>query len=149
MVRTLTVTFSEVVTLGDDAFLVTRDDGGTFTPVVATAEIAGQTVATLSFAGDGIVGGSLPDGSYRLSIDAAQVTDPGGAALDGDAVRDFYRLFGDADGDRDVDGRDYVQLFQAFRTSSYVEVLDHDGDGDLDLDDVAEFRRRYGRRMAP
>jgi hypothetical protein len=145
-VKTLTVTFNEVVTIADGAFVVKDGDGSVIPATLATEIVSGRTGATLTFSGV-----SLNDGDYQLIILAEKITDSGGSYLNGDAhddaIFDFYRFFGDLDGDRDVDGLDYFKLRDAVRLSEYLAYLDADGDGDIDAYDVAQFRLRYGRRL--
>ncbi|QEH35011.1 Calx-beta domain protein [Aquisphaera giovannonii] len=156
MVRSLTVTFSEEVTVGPGAFEL-RTPGGVAVPVTVDTRVeAGRTVAVLTFAGGGIVGGSLADGDYRLTIVAARIADSSGQHLDGNrdgtandaAIFDFYRFFGDMDGDRDVDSADYGALYKARNLQGYLSALDYDSDGDVDAADVAQFLARY-RRVLP
>ena len=63
----------------------------------------------------------------------------------------FHRYFGDLDGDRDVDGVDFL----AFRNTSglsvgdvgFNPVFDSDGDGDVDAVDFIQFRQRFGTSL--
>ena len=111
MVNSLTVTFDGPVTLDPGAFELSRQDGSPVELTVAASVVNGQTVAVLTFAGPDIVGGSLADGSYTLVIRGDRVHDRCGRELDGDGdgaaggdrTDAFFRLFGDSDGDRDVD----------------------------------------------
>jgi hypothetical protein len=74
---------------------------------------AGQTIGTLPtlsysnpsgdgktwvirFSGSGVVAGSIADGVYDITLDAAAVTSSGVAALAGNRTDTFYRLKGDA-----------------------------------------------------
>src|SRR6266581_193612 len=114
----------------------------------------GKTVAVLTFAGSEFVGGSLADGSYTLTIRADRVHDRWGRELDGDGngsaggdrVDGFSRLFGDTDGDRDVDHADLDLMLSSFRKSrgdvGFLWFLDYDGDGDVDGLDMAQFNQR-------
>ena len=135
MVTHLTLTFSGVVTIDGDAFRLVRDDG-TVVGVVASSQVVGdQTVVTLTFKGAGITAGSLADGRYTLTAFADRIHDATGQALDGDGdgapggdyVDHLFRLFGDADGDGDVDNKDYF----AFR------------------DDRRQAQRRHGLPLVP
>ena len=132
---------------------------------IATSEfIEGKTQLRLEFANGPSVeahgsGFSLADGNYQLTLNPSRVS-IGGLALDGDgdgnpggdfvfgdqAVDRFFRLFGDRDGDRDVDGRDYGFLSTAiFSTSAddrYDPFYDFDGDGDIDGQDYGQFGQR-------
>ena len=70
-------------------------------------------------------------------------------AAGGNRVDSVYRLFGDSDGDRDVDGADRDLFRSAFRQSSgdagYLWYFDFDGDGDVDGRDNGQFNRRFGQ----
>src|SRR5262249_5592922 len=113
MVTRLTVTFSAVVTLDPGAFALVGPDGGVIQLTVSQAVVDGYSVDTLTFSGAGILGGSLADGYYRLTVHGGLVHDRFGQALDGagtgvagsDRIDTFFRLFGDADGDGVVDER--------------------------------------------
>ena len=119
--------------------------------------VGGRTVAVLTFTGPGIIGGSLADGSYTLTIRGDHVRDEVGRELDGDGdgngggdrVDGFSRLFGDADGDGDVDGQDRDRFRSAFGTTAadagYLWYFDFDGDGDVDGRDNGQFNRRFGQ----
>ncbi|HEY1379509.1 MAG TPA: right-handed parallel beta-helix repeat-containing protein, partial [Gemmataceae bacterium] len=171
VVRSITVTFSGPVAFAGGnaaaAFTLTRTgpSGPTgtvgLTPTVTT-DAQGRTVVTLTFSGPFTeantaagVNPSLIDGVYTLTISAAAVTDAAlGWALDGDGngtpggdrVFATHRLFGDADGDGDVDLLDLNSLVPAlFGTvgqPAYNPAFDFDGDGDVDLLDLNQFVSR-------
>ena len=94
--------------------------------------------------------GSLIDGNYTLSLFASEIVGVGGN-LDGDGNHVggddkftlFHRLFGDADGDRDVDISDFVAFRTAFG-AGISAIFDYDGDGDVDIADFVAFRQRFG-----
>jgi hypothetical protein len=147
-VDSLTVTFSEIVTLGSGAFVLTRTGPGTPTgPVTVAVDTSGstptQTVAQLTFSGSLTEFSSLVDGLYTLTVVAAQVTDAAAQTLfGGDYAFDLHRLFGDIDGDRDVDATDFGAFRAAFGTTS--DAFDFDDDGDVDAADFGAFRQRFG-----
>ena len=156
MVSRLTVTFSEVVT-GVDAssFVLTNTTTDTvIVPMVATEIINGKTVATLTFSGAGIIGGSLADGNYTLKTLASSVSDAVGNALDGngdgthgdDATDSFFRLFGDSNGDRRVNIVDLFAFIGDFGKNER-EFFDFDGDGNVNIIDFFRFRSRFGRSI--
>src|SRR5262249_60043906 len=58
----------------------------------------GDTVAVLTFTGDNLVDGALPDGSYTLVIHGGQITDGQGQALGGSFAGDNAADFTAADG---------------------------------------------------
>jgi acetyl esterase/lipase len=157
MVNGLTVTFDRTVSVEPGAFELRRDGGGLVDVLVSTSVIDGKTVAVLTFAGPGFVGGSLADGTYTLTVRADRVHDRWGRELDGDGdasaggdrVDSLHRLFGDSDGDGDVDGQDRDLFRSAFETSAgnanYLWYFDFDGDGEVDGRDNGEFNRRFGQ----
>ena len=157
MVTSLTVTFDHVVTLDPGAFGLQREDGSPVSLNVATSVVGGHTVAVLTFAGPDIIGDSLADGGYTLTIRGDLVHDGVGRELDGDRdgtaggdhVTAFFRLFGDSDGDRDVDWQDRDLFRSAFGTTvgsaGYLWYFDFDGDGDVDGHDNGQFNRRFGQ----
>jgi hypothetical protein len=157
MVTSLTVTFNQVVTLAAGAFVLTPDAGG---PAVAlnpaVSVVNGQTVVSLTFTGAEIIGGSLADGRYTLTVVSANVRDALDAALDGDGngqaggdnVTRLFRLYGDGNGDGAVNGLDLTAFRSAFGTVSndagYVAFLDFNGDGTINGTDLTQFRNRFG-----
>src|SRR5262249_48097768 len=87
MVTSLTVNFSGRVTLPAapaGAFQLVGPGGAVALTVDLSGSTATQTVARLTFSGPGIVGGSLADGSYTLTVLGSQVLDASGRLLDGD-----------------------------------------------------------------
>jgi hypothetical protein len=157
MVNSLTITFDRVVTLDPGAFELRSEDGSAVVLNVASSVLAGRTVVVLTFSGTGIVGGSLADGDYSLTIRGDHIRDEVGRELDADGdgnggderMEAFSRLYGDADGDGAVDGEDRDRFRAAFKTTSidigYLWYLDFDGDGDIDGHDNGQFNRRFGR----
>src|SRR5262249_47950382 len=142
MITRITITFSDAVTIDAGAFRLVRDDGTVVTPQVTTALVDGKTVATLTFSGEGIVGGSLADGHYSLTIVADHIRNVAGTALDGngdgvardDRKESFFRLFGDADGDGDVSNADLGRFRAAAENGPddpLFAAFDFDGDGSL------------------
>jgi hypothetical protein len=157
MVNSITVAFSGAVHLDPGAIELHSQDGSLVNAQMSISLIDGKTVAVLTFAGPEFVGGSLADGSYTLTVLADHVHDRWGRALDGDGdrsaggdrVESFFRLFGDSDGDRDVDRQDRDLFRSAFKTSAaeagYLWYFDFDGAGDVDGRDNGQFNRRFGQ----
>src|SRR5439155_6498364 len=122
MVNSITVTFGGSVVLDPGAIELRRQDGTLVDAQVSISLVGGKTVAVLTFAGTEFVGGSLADGGYTLTVRADRVHDRWGRELDGDGngsaggdrVDGFFRLFGDSDGDRDVDWQDRDLFRSAF-----------------------------------
>lgn len=162
MVRSLTVTFSEQVQIDAGAIQVTKLGVGGGNVAVRTYKtlVDGKTMLRVTFAPQTLApGGSLSDGEYRLVIRGDRIRDLAGAALDGNrdgveggnAYDRFFRLFGDSDGDRDVDAADRDK-FRAWRKKSeagsgYHYMFDADMDRDIDAADATEFYARYGKRI--
>lgn len=154
MVTSVTVTFDGPVTLDPGAFGLSRPDGTPVELAVAASVVQGRTVAVLTFTGSDIVGGSLADGSYTLTVHGDRVHDQWGRELDGDGdgsargnrVDGVSRLFGDSDGDGDVDHADLDRMLTSFGKNSgeagFLWFLDYDGDGNVGGLDMAQFNHR-------
>ena len=152
MVDAIAVNFSEEVNVSASDFILQNTDTGVnVTPDVSTQVIDGKTVATLAFSGDGIFGGSLADGNYRLTV-LDSITDSSGKVLDGDrngevggnATDEFFRLFGDINGDRTVNIIDFFHFRNAFGNGESDERFDFNGDGVINILDFFQFRSRVG-----
>lgn len=160
-VTSVTVRFNTEINsaLAQSAFsiqnLTTGNPVGTVN--VATNNATGNAVVTLTFdgaetvsrSGVGALSNSLADGNYRLDVDASFIRRGSGvrmAADDqfGDQLTDnFFRLYGDSDGDRDVDGQDYGRFGLTFLKTAddeeFNSSFDSDGDGDVDGQDYGRF----------
>lgn len=167
-VTSLTVTFSSVVTLPPtpvNAFRLERTGPGATGDVGLTVDSFSstptQTTVKLTFNGQFTDFGSLIDGNYRLTVFGNQVTGEGGLALDGngdgtaggDNTQTLFRLYGDINGDRTVNGLDLPDFRTAFGTSvgnpNYFAYLDYNGDGVINGLDLAEYRTRFGTTLLP
>ena len=111
----------------------------------------GQTTVVLTFSGTGTVYRSLSDGSWTLRVRAARVhrADDRSATMAADSVTKFHRLFGDADGDRDVDATDKAAFLAAVgqTTPAALSTFDFNGDGDVDAADQTQFNKRFGKHI--
>ena len=161
MVTRLTVNFSVPVTIDPNAFDLRRRDG-TQVGLIERLAADGRSVV-LTFTGSGIIGSSLADGLYTLTVHGDKIHDRLGQALYADAngtqliERGNYvdsaieRLFGDADGDGDVDNSDVFAFKAAYGKSSgqggYQPFFDFNGDGTINTLDFAEVKQRYGKRI--
>lgn len=124
--------------------------------------VGGQTVATLSFndgasvatrSGGGDVANSLDNGNYKLDVLASGIVSNLGQAMAEDysfgesATDNFFRYYGDSDGDRDVDGQDYGRFGLAFLKSAgqpgFDSQFDSDGDDDVDGQDYGRFGLQF------
>jgi hypothetical protein len=157
MVNRITVTFGGAAALDPGAIELHRQDGTVVDARVSISLVGGKSVAVLTFAGPDVIGGSLADGSYTLTVRADRVHDRWGRELDGDGdgaaggdrVDSFFRLFGDSDGDGDVDQLDRDRFRSAFKSMAgdvnYLWYFDFDGDGEVDGRDNGQFNRRFGQ----
>ncbi len=171
LVTSLTIAFNAVVDIQPDAFEVVHRGKQEQVLTSFTTEIVdNKTVVTITFlAGPSVVtraaGNTLADGNYTLTIDHAKVAysgllldgdedgTAGGDYVFGDALVDnFFRFYGDRDGDRDVDLTDFAYFRRTYGKgvgdTSFDPQFDYDGDGDVDLTDFAYFRRNYGKLLA-
>jgi hypothetical protein len=158
MVNSLTITFDRVVTFDPGAVGLQRQNGTEVRLNVVASVVGGRTVAVLTFTGTDVIGGSLADGGYTLTIRANHIRDEQGQELDGDGdgngggdrTEAFFRLFGDSDGDHDVDWLDRDLFRSAFGKHAgdpgYLWFLDFDGDGDVDGHDNGQFNRRLAQQ---
>lgn len=165
------IEFDGLVDIDADAIeLRTRVSGGAVvtTSLAVSTNPQGNSVATLTFSGPMTRGAdaALVDGNYQLTIDPAKVRRAGTSiTLDGNddgleggdysfgtqAVDNFFALFGDADGDRDVDGQDYGRFALTYLKSqgdpAFNAAYDRDGDGDVDGIDYGQFGRQFLKSM--
>lgn len=160
------VTFGGLVDVTADAFqIVHRETGAAVENVIATPHtINSETRVRLTFAPGTLVvgraqgGNSLVDGTYELNIDPLKISKQGGGAnmagtysFGSEEADVFFRLYGDSDGDRDVDGQDYGRFGLTFLKSDgeagFNPALDSDGDGDVDGQDYGRFGLRFLKQL--
>jgi hypothetical protein len=156
MVNSFTVTFDRLMTVEPDAFEIRQVGGhGHIWLDVELNDIGGKTVARVSFAGGGVIGGSLADGEYTLTIRGDKICDALGDRLDGDGdgaaggnhIDEFFRLYGDTNGDGDVDRAD-AQVFASAlgkrsTSNGYLWYLDYHGNERIGVEDLAMFLVRF------
>jgi hypothetical protein len=138
MVRFILVRFVGIVPIDPGMFQVIGPTGSVALNVMdVTPSGASGTVVKLTF-GNPLLCRSLEDGLYTLRVN-------------GSVAANFHRLFGDSDGDRDVDNDDLTRfrkaLYSTSRSSKYVFYFDQDCDGDIDGDDMGHFNRRYRTKI--
>lgn len=150
MVNTITYTFDTDVTLSNSAFVLTYADGSAVSGVtlaISNPSLDNRTFV-ITFTGSGITNGSLADGRYKLTLLASGVS---GASLAGDSVLNFYRIFGDADGDGFVSSADLMAFRKSMNKSlgdpGYVSYFDYDGDGIINASDYAQFTKRLNKKI--
>ncbi len=94
--------------------------------------------------------GELPEGDYRLTIQANDISNAAGQTLTSPLVYDFYVLRGDADRDRDVDFSDLLTLARNYnqggRTFSQGN-FNYSTDGKVDFDDLLMLARNYNKKL--
>lgn len=150
MVRSLTVTFSNPINyMGVDAFKLTDQSNVAISGVTLNVAGLGTSTFTLTFSGTPIVGQSLADGKYRLTINGTRLVASGrlvdalnNGTPGSDLVTDFHRYFGDANGDGTTSGSDFNLFRTAFGGSDFV--FDFDGDGFVGNSDFNQFRTQFG-----
>ncbi|MCA9139709.1 MAG: hypothetical protein KDB00_23215, partial [Planctomycetales bacterium] len=167
-ITSLTVVFNsevELIPLGT-AFRITNLDTGVDVGQIhvdasnqdgrTSARLTFDGTSTVSRLGVGPLANSLADGNYKLEIIAGQVrtyasTMQQDFVFGNSAVDNFFRMFGDSDGDRDVDGQDYGRFGLSFLKSSgdpgYAPEFDSDGDGDVDGQDHGRFGLNFLRSL--
>jgi hypothetical protein len=108
----------------------------------------------------GLPKGVLPDGNWRLTINADEMKDEEGTPIDGDGdgtsggnyVYDFFHLSGDANHDRKVDFNDLAILAQNYNTAGKTFAqgnFDYDPSGTVDFNDLALLAQRYNTSLPP
>lgn len=146
-------------TTGDPFQFVKIGDGTavTDTPVVSIEQ--DKTVVDFTFPPGQHVGpgGTLEDGAYRLIVNAALIS-ANNLLLDGNKdgtggddvtfIDNFFRKYGDINGNNTVDLLDFAAFRQTFGKSlsdtGYQGGFDGDGDNTIGLLDFAQFRQNFG-----
>ena len=147
MVDSLTLTFGAPVTLAPGAIVLTTQSGLVMPFQVSTTD---NTTYVLSFSGAQITGGSLPNGSYVLTVNSSAVSGTSGGAMAADQSYSFFRLFGDYNGDGTVNNADYMIFKKAFNavvgTSTYASYwyFDYFDSGTINSYDLTKFLGDYG-----
>jgi len=168
MVTSVVVTFSAPVTLAAGAFTIRNI--GLFTAsdtTLAQSQLLitpngtsdtytirfGDGSGVNSRSGTGNRANSLADGNYRLEIDRTKVTNAGGnlagnTVFGAAATDNFFRMYGDSNGDGRVDGTDLAAIRGIILYSQpYNAAFDWDGDGSVSVGvDTINFSQRQNRR---
>lgn len=161
----VSVNFNVPVTLSAGAFNIKNLDTNTSldgAQIIVTPSSGAATSFTITFgAGTGVIsrsGGttisatsnSLADGNYQLTVDKTKVLDGNGTAMAADYLfgnafnQNFFRLFGDSDGDGDVDATDNNNFRRA--QTIYNAALDYNGNSAVDATDATQFRSNLNKR---
>jgi len=153
MVQSITLSFARAVSIADPAAaLRLLPDAAPSSPIplLVSASADGRS-HTLSFMGSGLdAAGSLQDGAYTLEVDLTLIAyvDDGTPVGGGLLSHRFHRLYGDVDGDADVDAVDMSFLRPAFGVTvgaaTYLRALDHQDDDIIDVLDLLQLRSRFG-----
>ena len=99
----------------------------------------------ISRIGSGNRANSLADGNWRLTLSESEIS--GKNQFGTQAIDNFFRMYGDADGDGDVDGTDSVALRNAQLAGSYNAALDWDGNGSVTSGlDITNFSANLRKR---
>jgi hypothetical protein len=149
MVKQVVVVFSQPIALSDGALTVKRRGGGPIANVTVSADNPSHDGVTwvLTFSGDSVVGGSLPDGAYKV-LAANGIADIAGNAMQATFRAPFYRLFGDINGNRVVSRAELVSMRSALgQPASTFWYLDYNAGGSIDLADYRALRLRLLRRL--
>jgi hypothetical protein len=94
----------------------------------------------------GTANSAVGDGLYRLRVDLDGSVDSAGKRLS-EVVANFFRLFGDVDGNGLVNQADVTAVTLAQGTTGLTLAADLDGDGDVDADDLNNVKKRLGARV--
>jgi hypothetical protein len=151
MVSQLKVTFDQMISYAGAptaAYSLQRIVGGN--PAgnvgfsVSTVTVGTHSEATFTFTSDTTFG-SLNDGRYRLTAIASQIR-VGSTPMAADSITSFHRMFGDANGDAQVDISDFGQFSGTFNLNSgqlgFLAYFDYNNDGVIDIADFGQFSLR-------
>ncbi len=157
MIRSITVLFDSEIVFDEGAFDLRLTDGTLIT--VSTSVTAGTPTNEVVLTFPSYFGGSLEDGNYRLTLLHTHIRSLSGVPIDGDgdgaaggnAVDQFFRLFGDGNGDGYTDFTDFANDFlpafgSSYGQAGYRSAMDKDADGFVDFTDFAEgFLPNFGK----
>ncbi len=147
MVTSAMVTFNEAVTLQTGAITLGLN-GGDFVATTVTNPSGDGANYLVTFRGTGTTHGSLNDGQYTLTVHGTLVQNADGQAMATDSTFDFFRVFGDIDGNGVLNNYDFMHFKAAFGKSvgqaGYLALFDYNGDGVINKLDFLQFRRRHG-----
>jgi len=141
MGQSITFAFGEDVAatlVNSDVIVQNLTGGGT----VGTLLSYSNPTATFTF-----TGGILPDGNYRATIAAANVTDLAGNPLGGDAALDFFVFAGDANRDRTVNISDFSILASRFNLPGTFSQGDFDYSGTVGIGDFSILASKFNTSL--
>lgn len=73
--------------------------------------------------------------------------DANGADYGDNVTDEFFRLFGDNDGDRDVDGKDHARFIDDYESVDEGFLFDFESRPAKKSPDLIEFTKRYGLKL--
>jgi len=148
VIRSMTITFDDYVFLDTGHLSLVNGQGSGISCQESVQYQNNSTIVTLTFSGANAQFGSLADGNYEIKIISSQVSGVGNLDGNGDGVGGddyvftFHRLFGDANGDRRLDGNDFALFREMIGTSAMT--FDFNNDGTTNASDFIEIRKRFG-----
>lgn len=146
MVDNLVYGFSEAVNLSGAAATIAVHNGQTGTAPSLTwtalnpSSDGSATQWAVSFSGASVVGNSIANGVYDITLIPSAVTSDANPAVSVQSrpTDTFYRLFGDVNGDGVVNAGDNFELKIAL--STYDAALDYYGNGVINAADNLQFK---------
>ena len=162
MVNDIVYSFSEAVNLGANAFVIAVHGGypGTL-PTLAWAAVnpgpdGSATQWAVTFTGGSVVGGSVANGVYDITLNAAAAASDATPAAPAVASQSrgtdtFWRLYGDFAGNGYVSGADYNAFLSTYNLKStqsgYLAAFDATGtNARISNADYVFFNSDYGTR---
>jgi hypothetical protein len=161
-VNSIVIAFNQAVTIGGGGNTAFSLAQRAFTKNSVPGTLQGDTTTTvnyvsydggfsyvLTFSGGTVVGGSISDGDYNITLNHTLVT--GGGGLAADYTNNFYRLFGDINGNGQVGNAANIKFRNAFGSSStgataasFVPAFDYGSTGTIGNSQNIQFRNRFG-----
>lgn len=152
MVDSISITFTQQVTLGQGAISLALQPNATLNGVAIpsgigtiptlTVSTGDNTTYDVTFSGAGVVNASLADGVYVLKIDHTLVQGSESQPMSADQTYTFWRLFGDFNGNATVDPADQTTFNNSFNTS--YAPADYSGANAISNLDKLQFNKRFG-----
>jgi hypothetical protein len=154
MVDSIVYSFSEAVNLSGAVATIAVHSGqsGTAPTLIWTAispsSDGSSTQWAVSFSGSGVVGNSIANGVYDITLNSADVTSDANPAVTVQSrpTDTFYRLFGDINGDGVVNAADNFQFKTALAT--YNAAFDYNDDGVVNAADNFQFKASQSYNFA-
>lgn len=141
------VIFNTIVTVDRNSFDLFLANRRFVISGVTTQVKDGHSVVTLQFPTVNLPSLSLPEGQYRLVTKASGVRSRTGVQMLADRADNFFRLYGDVNGDGQVDGTDLGIFNTAYgkkaSQAGYLTYLDWNADGRIDSTDRQAFLKRF------